>query len=77
MADPRDWWIRAPDDWKPISSLPRKGGPFVLTNADKSKTWLSDGAKKRSADIHEIDGDDPTRLRAEKAADAPAFWAEP
>lgn len=76
MPEPRDWWHRHPDDWEPISTLPKSGGPFVLANEAKDKMWLSEGAKKRDSDPHPgLDPDDPTKVNEE--GDVPAFWARP
>lgn len=78
--EPRDWWIRHDDDWQPIKSLPTSGGPFVLANAEKTKTWLSDGAKAKAAEPHELflENDHPDYAkRLVDEGDAAAFWAQP
>jgi hypothetical protein len=77
MADPRDWWIKAEDDCKPIATLPKSGGPYVLANADKSKTWLTTGASRRNADVHDLDPDDHGKLRPAAEAELPVYWANP
>jgi hypothetical protein len=76
-AEPRDWWVVHEDDWNDIEStpLPRSGGPFVFANADKSRTWLSDGNKKRNSDpVDKLDPEDHTKTVEE--SDEPAFWAK-
>jgi hypothetical protein len=77
--EPRDWWIRHDDDWQPIKTLPDEGGPFVLANADKTKTWLSDGANATPAESHTLflEEGHPEHAKRLVDGDEPAFWAHP
>lgn len=80
MADPKDWWIRRDSDWQPIGTMPRRSGPFVLANADKTKTWLSDGARKTRSGTHELfieEGHPESAKKLVGAGDEHALWAQP